>query len=89
MRDNQGKFINLNFGTSFGTSVLELINFFQKINKVKIPYLFTNKREGDIARSVADKSLATSLLNWKPKRDIQDMCRDGWKWYRLNPKGYQ
>ena len=80
--------ININLGTGIGTSVLELINTFQKINKVKIPIKFVCRRKGDAFRVVADNSLAKTILNWKPSRDIEDMCADGWKWTLLNPNGY-
>ena len=36
----------------------------------------------------ADNKKALSTLNWKPTRNIEDMCRDGWKWQILNPNGY-
>ena len=61
----------------------------QKVNNVEIPYVFDKRRKGDLARSVANNKLATSLLNWKPTRDIKDMCHDGWRWKKNNPYGYQ
>tara|TARA_B100000401_G_C52812564_1_gene724669 strand:+ start:2574 stop:3629 length:1056 start_codon:yes stop_codon:yes gene_type:complete len=81
--------LKLNIGTGKGTSVIELINTFQKVNKVKIPYKFVSRREGDIPYSVADNSLAKSTLGWLPKRDIENMCRDSWNWYLKNPNGYK
>ena len=76
----------MNLGTGQGTSVLELISIFEKINGVEIPYSFTNRREGDNAFVVADNNLAKSILNWEPRMSIEDMCRDGWKWKSLNAK---
>ena len=60
--------LNLNLGTGIGTSVLELINTFQKVNNVKIPHVFKSRRQGDCAILVADSSLAKIKLNWSPKR---------------------
>ena len=37
--------LNLNLGTGIGTSVLELINTFQKVNNVKIPHVFKSRRQ--------------------------------------------
>ena len=85
---NKPNFINLNLGTGVGTSVLELIKTFESVNKVKVPYIFTSRREGDFKFMVADNSLAKEMLNWEPQRDIKDMCKDGWKWKKLNPNGY-
>ena len=80
--------INLNLGTGKGTSVLELIRCFEAVNNIKIPYVITSRREGDIATLIADNSLSLSCLNWSPKRSLEEMCLDGWKWQKLNPKGY-
>tara|TARA_Y100001968_G_C19329204_1_gene703392 strand:+ start:203 stop:1243 length:1041 start_codon:yes stop_codon:yes gene_type:complete len=80
--------INLNLGTGKGTSVLELINTFERANKVKIPYEFIDRRKGDFCTILADNSLSRSILEWIPKRDLNDMCVDGWKWQSSNPEGY-
>ena len=81
--------INLNLGTGIGSSVLELINTFQTVNSIDIPYQFTSRREGDIATLIADNSLAISCLKWRPKMSLEDMCSDGWRWQSLNPEGYK
>ena len=75
------QYLVLNIGTGKGTSVLELIKAFKNATGIEIPYIFTNKREGDVAAAVADNSLSKKVLNWFPKRDIRDMCEDGWNWY--------
>ncbi len=81
--------ITLNLGTGKGTSVIELIEIFQDVNKIKIPYDFSPRRKGDHAIVVADNSLASSLLNWTPQRNIADMCKDGWQWNRNHPEGFE
>ena len=80
--------LNLNLGTSIGTSVLELINTFQKVNNINIPYEFGQRRKGDNCTVIADNSKASSVLKWTPKRDLRQMCIDGWKWQYSNPNGY-
>ena len=67
---------------------LELINIFQERTKIKIPFDIKDRREGDLPTVIADNSLALSCLNWSPKRNLYDMCADGWKWQNLNPRGY-
>ncbi len=84
LEKNNNLFLNLNLGTGKGTSVLELIKTYEEINHVKIPYVFTKKRSGDIASAVADNTRAKSLLNWEPKRNLSDMCRDSWNWKKMN-----
>ena len=80
--------IKINLGTGKGTSVLQLINTFEKVNNVKIPYIFAKKREGDNASVVAENKLAKILLKWSPSKSIEDICRDGYLWQRNNPNGY-
>ena len=85
---NKGQVIDLNLGTGKGKTVLDLINTFQKVNKVKILYEFTSRQKGDVEKYVADNNLALKILNWSPKRNLDDMCRDGWRWKIKNPNGY-
>lgn len=82
-------FLNINIGTGIGTSVLDLITTFEKVNNVKVPYVFSNRRKGDAGFVVADNSLLVSKFNIIPKRTIEDMCKDGWKWKNLNPNGFK
>ncbi len=85
---SNSQFTNLNIGTGKGTTVLELINTFKKVNKIDLPFSFASRREGDQEYVVADNRKALNILNWKPIRNIEDMCRDGWKWQTKNPNGY-
>ena len=77
--------LTLNLGTGKGTSVLELIKTFEKVNDVSVPFSFVDRRAGDNACVIADNSLVKNILHWKPTRNLEDMCRDGWKWQRKNP----
>tara|TARA_A100001388_G_scaffold154983_1_gene115301 strand:+ start:3180 stop:4232 length:1053 start_codon:yes stop_codon:yes gene_type:complete len=89
LKEHKPQIINLNLGTGLGTTVLELINIFQEENKINIPFEFIERRKGDYGVVVADNSLAISLLKWQPKRNLRDMCKDGWNWQAKNPLGYQ
>lgn len=82
--EKKSQYTTLNIGTGIGTSVLQLINTFSKVNKVKIPFKFSDRRKGDIGSCVASNSLALSSMNWKPQKNIEDMCKDGWKWMLFN-----
>ena len=77
---SKAQIINLNLGTGKGTSVFELINTFQKVNNISISYKIINRREGDLPFVVANNSYAIKCLKWLPKRSINEMCKDGWKW---------
>ncbi len=80
LENNLPQIKHFNLGTGIGTSVLELIRIFQKVNRVQVPFSIFPKREGDLSKVIADNSLAIKHLNWSPKRNLEDMCRDGWIW---------
>ena len=73
-----------NLGTGQGTSVLQLVQAFEEVNNIKIPYEIVDRRSGDIAECFADASKAEREIGWKAKRGIKEMCRDAWKF----EKGY-
>ena len=84
----KSQFINLNIGTGLGHSVLDLIKTFEIINNVEVPFIFSDRRKGDVCKLVANNLKAKKILNWHPKRSIEEMCRDGWRWKLENPKGF-
>ncbi len=88
LKKQKSKILNMNLGTAKGTSVLDLVNTFEEVNKIKIKYRFVERRDGDVTRLVADNRLLKKTLNWEPNLTIKDMCRDGWNWQIKNPKGY-
>ncbi len=67
-----------NLGTGNGYSVLDLINAFERVNGVKIPYQIAERRPGDIAECYADASKAEFELGWKAERSLDDMCASAW-----------
>lgn len=70
----------INLGTGHGYSVLEIVNAFERANQVQVPYEINDRRPGDVAECYADTSKAERLLHWKAERDIEQMCRDAWRW---------
>ena len=74
--------LTLNVGTGVGKSVLEVVKTFNEVNKLNLSYKFVKRRDGDAPFIVADNKLAMKLLNWKPKRNLEDMCKDGWLWIK-------
>jgi UDP-glucose 4-epimerase len=74
-----------NLGTGKGTSVLELVQLFEKITQKPLNYKFGARRPGDVDALYADVSKANKFLNWNTERTIEDAILDAWKWeqYRL------
>lgn len=77
-----------NLGTGVGYSVLDVVKAFERATGVKIPYIITERRPGDVAECYADPTKARKELGWKAERDLDDMCRDAWRWQKYNPNGY-
>ena len=73
-----------NLGTGRGTSVLELVNAFMRVNDVDVPYEIVERRPGDIATCFADASKAEKELGWKAELGIDEMVRDAWKFEQNN-----
>ena len=65
-----------NIGTGNGTSVLEIVNTFKKVNNIKLPYEFKPKREGDNDIVYCETTKANNELNWKAELNIEDICKD-------------
>ena len=70
-----------NLGTGHGCSVLGLIETFERVNGVKVPYEIVERRPGDIAEACAGVKKAETLLHWSAKHTVEDMCRDTWRPY--------
>ena len=78
----------INLGTGHGYSVLDIVKAFEKVNGVKVPYKIEARRPGDIAECWADPAKAKELLGWTAQKNLEDMCRDAWRWQTQNPNGY-
>ncbi len=79
----------VNLGTGKGYSVLDIVKAFERANGIKIPFVITERRPGDVETLYANPARAQELLGWKAELDIEDMCRDTWNWQKNNPNGYR
>lgn len=73
--ENLKEFKVYNLGTGQGYSVREVLNQFNQILGIKIPYKMYTKRPGDVPISVCDPSKAQKELRWKAEHDLKDMCK--------------
>ncbi|NLD51614.1 MAG: NAD-dependent epimerase/dehydratase family protein, partial [Clostridiales bacterium] len=78
----------MNLGTGIGYSVLDIVEAFQRVNQVKVPYAIGPRRAGDVAAVYANPAKAKALLGWTARKTLDDMCRDAWRWQTKNPRGY-
>ena len=79
----------INLGAGKGYSVLDIINAFESVNRVKINHQFSPRRDGDLAAYWADASLAKQLLGWETHLTIDEMVRDSWAWQSKHPNGFE
>ena len=77
-----------NLGTGTGYSVLDIIRAFSQACGKELPYVIDPRRPGDIATCYSDPSKALEVLGWKAEKNLEDMCRDAWRWQSQNPDGY-
>ena len=68
----------INLGTGVGYSVLDMVKAFEKASSRPVPYKIAPRRPGDIASCYASPEKAAGELNWRAKRNLDDMCRDLW-----------
>lgn len=77
-----------NIGTGVGYSVLDIVKAYEKATGAKVPYKIVPRRPGDIDECYANPDKAYRVLGWKAENDIEDMCRDSYRWQSQNPDGY-
>lgn len=77
-----------NLGVGKGSSVLEVINTFERVTGKKINYRIAPRRAGDLAEYFANPELAKTELGWTAEKSLEDMVADTWNWQVKNPNGY-
>ena len=75
-----------NLGTGIGYSVLDIVKAFEKANDINIKYEITERRPGDIAKCYADPTKAKEELGWEATRNLEQMCKDSWRYTKNNIK---
>jgi len=79
-----------NLGSGTGYSVFQMIAAMEEASGKKIPINIAERRPGDLATVVANAAKAKADFDgWETKRNLQDACRDAWKWQSENPYGFE
>ena len=78
--ENKAKCEYFNIGTGKGSSVLEIVNSFEKATGKKVNYKIAPRREGDIISAYADTTLANKELGWKAELSLEKGLASSWKW---------
>ncbi|WP_062054406.1 UDP-glucose 4-epimerase GalE [Aquimarina longa] len=77
---NTSNYEVFNVGTGTGSTVLEVIQSFEKVSGKKLNYKIVDRREGDITAAYADTSKANNDLGWKAQSSLDNSLSSAWKW---------
>ncbi len=80
MNQNKGLLEAVNIGTGEGTSVLEIVEAFERITGQNLPHVIGPRRAGDVIEIYANASKGQELLGWKARLSIDDAIKDAWAW---------
>lgn len=69
-----------NLGTGRGLTVLEILNTFERVNNIKVPYKIVDRREGDIEKVWAEPKFANEVLGWTAHETVEETLRSAWAW---------
>lgn len=77
---NKSNFEVFNVGTGKGSSVLEVIQSFEKVSGKKLNYKIVGRRAGDIISAFANTDKANNELGWKAQATLDEAMASAWKW---------
>ncbi len=69
-----------NLGTGKGSTVLEVVNSFERVSGQKLKYQIVDRRPGDIAEAYANTTKANEILGWQAESTLDDAIRSAWDW---------
>ncbi len=74
------QFDYFNIGTGKGSTVLEIIESFERSTGVKLNYKIVGRRAGDIEKVWADTTKANTVLGWKAEKTLDETTLSAWNW---------
>ena len=72
-----------NLGVGKGVSVQQVIDSFEKVNNLKIPYELGPRRSGDVEKIYSDNTKINNELGWFPVESFESALETAWKWEKL------
>lgn len=79
---NEGNYEVFNLGTGKGSSVLEVIQSFERVSGEKLNYQIVDRRPGDVIQAYADTAKANNVLGWQAASTLDDSMKSAWDWER-------
>jgi len=78
--DNPGAHV-FNLGSGQGYSVQQVIDTAEMLLSKQLPYRYGERRDGDSLMRFSNNDKAFKILDWKPKRTLNNIILDSYKWY--------
>ncbi len=69
-----------NIGTGKGSTTLEVVKTFEKVNQIKVNYKIGDKRAGDVEQIYANANKAKNELDWMCNYTLADALKHQWAW---------
>ncbi|MFT6796764.1 MAG: UDP-glucose 4-epimerase [Maribacter sp.] len=79
-KENTENFEVFNLGTGTGSSVLEVIESYERVSGNKLNYKIVDRRPGDVTMAYADTTKANKILGWKAETSLDDAMKTAWDW---------
>lgn len=85
-KKHETSFEVFNIGTGTGSSVIEVIESFERVSEQKLNYKIVDRREGDVIAAYADTTKANTILGWKATSTLDEAMLSAWKWEQKTRK---
>lgn len=69
-----------NVGTGTGSTVLEVVQAFEKSTGQKLNYKIVPRREGDVTAAYAQTDKVNKTLNWETEYSLEESLSSAWEW---------
>lgn len=79
-KKNRSNYETFNVGTGKGSSVLEVIQSFERVSGKALNYKIAPRRGGDVIAAYADTSKVSMELGWKAMLTLDDAIKSSWNW---------
>lgn len=80
----------INLGSGSGFSVKALLDEAELVTDKEIPFVMSERRQGDPAILIASNQKAKDILEWQPKyTNIATIISTAWNWHEKHLQGYE
>jgi len=79
-KHNKNSYETFNIGTGTGSTVLEVIQSFERVSGTSLNYSIAPRRTGDVISAYADTTKVNAELGWKAESSLDDAMRSAWNW---------